>query len=61
MNKLIEILNKITTNPTILWLLGTTLAFVCGVASVGIHWSCGILAIWVIVTLIAMHAKRNGW
>lgn len=59
MNTFIKLLDNLYANPILVWLLGTVVAFVCLIVAIGIKWACGLLAAWLLVTMIAYTAERN--
>jgi hypothetical protein len=61
MNWVIKLFTDIVNSPVMVWLLGTILTFLCVIVALGLHWACGLLAIWLTLSMVAYHAKRNHW
>ena len=61
MNWLIKSCTDIAHAPVMVWLIGTIIAVICVIISLGVKWGCGLLALWLVITMISYHAKRNGW
>ncbi len=51
----------IANSPVMVWLICTIIAVICVIVSLGLKWGCGLFALWLVITMIAYHGKRNGW
>lgn len=61
MNWLIKLCTDVVNSPVMVWLLGTILAVICVIVAIGLKWGCGLLAVWLVISMVAYHGKRNGW
>lgn len=59
MNKIISIINDITDSPSLIWLIGTIIATICILISLGVKIATIILGIWIFGTVI-IYFMKNG-
>jgi len=61
MNIYIKALLEMFGNPVFIWLMATITVFLCIVVALGIHWACGLLALWVTISTIGyfIHVYRS--
>ncbi len=51
-------LTQILGNRYSVWIVGTIIAFICFLISMGKEWACGLMGVWVVVSIIAYYLDK---